>query len=693
MRIQRIVLTDYGPYGGHNEINLETTKDRPIILFGGQNGSGKTTLFNAIQICLHGRSAFEETLSRREYEERMQALLHESGGQKAEEASIRLEFEYTDFGQAERYTVERSFRDRGKSLVEDVSIRRDGSELSELEEEQWEDFLKELIPPGISQLFFFDGEKVENLAKAIEDDSSFTESLMSLLGLDLVEQLENDMTVYRSHKLDEDGHEELAAEIDEYRENIEQAENEKSQLEDKIERKTKELENIEAEIESAEQQLAEEGGTFAEKRDEYKERRTELRTEITKLKEDIRDIATGSYPFALAPGLCRDVIERLENESKISQQQAARSEAVNALSDVAEDDAVWGDLDVPEGASTEVVERLQDALSEQLTPENVPEYELSSEFSQREQQEMTNAVNRALNEIPGELQELTDELEKKMSELNDVEAKISNAPDQSVIAPQLKKINELNKKRGELESEVEKHRERLEQVENNLSRLKSGLENRLDRQDEFDDISRRADLSMKVQETIRDYRETLTNEKLDRLEDVLTDRYLELSNKSEFYEQVIVDKEDTTIYIETQAGDTKHQSQLSAGERQIFATALLWALADISGRPLPFIIDTPLGRLDKEHRSRLVENFFPKASHQVFLFSTDTEITDTYHDELQQYIAAEFKLENSQETGETSISAGYFNVDSEDAVQDDNRYRVSSSENPSQVDIEGYTDD
>ncbi|TKX87929.1 DNA sulfur modification protein DndD [Halorubrum sp. SS5] len=693
MRIQRIVLTDYGPYGGHNEINLETTKDRPIILFGGQNGSGKTTLFNAIQICLHGRSAFEETLSRREYEERMQALLHESGGQKAEEASIRLEFEYTDFGQTERYTVERSFRDRGKSLVEDVSIRRDGSELSELEEEQWEDFLKELIPPGISQLFFFDGEKVENLAKAIEDDSSFTESLMSLLGLDLVEQLENDMTVYRSHKLDEDGHEELAAEIDEYRENIEQAETEKSQLENKIERKTKELENIEAEIESAEQQLAEEGGTFAEKRDEYKERRTELRTEITKLKEDIRDITTGSYPFALAPGLCRDVIERLENESKISQQQAARSEAVNALSDVAEDDAVWGDLGVPEGASTEVVERLQDALSEQLTPENVPEYELSSEFSQREQQEMTNAVNRALNEIPGELQELTDELEKKMSELNDVEAKISNAPDQSVIAPQLKKINELNKKRGELESEVEKHRERLEQVENNLSRLNSGLENRLDRQDEFDDISRRADLSMKVQETIRDYRETLTTEKLDRLEDVLTDRYLELSNKSEFYEQVIVDKEDTTIYIETQAGDTKHQSQLSAGERQIFATALLWALADISGRPLPFIIDTPLGRLDKEHRSRLVENFFPKASHQVFLFSTDTEITDTYHDELQQYIAAEFKLENSQETGETSISAGYFNVNSEDAVQDENRYRVSSSENPSQVDIEGYTDD
>jgi DNA sulfur modification protein DndD len=693
MQIQRIILTDYGPYRGHNKINLETTKDRPIILFGGANGSGKTTLFNAIQICLHGRSAFKQALSRREYEEQMEALLHESGGQKAEEASVRLEFEYTDFGQTERYTVERSFRDRGKSLTEDVSIRRDGNELSELEEEQWEDFLKELIPPGISQLFFFDGEKVENLAKAIEDDSSFTDSLMSLLGLDLVEQLENDMTVYRSHKLDEDGHEELAAEIDEYRENIGEIETEISQLKDKIETKTQQIENIEVKIESAEQQLAEEGGTFAEKRDEYKERRTELRTEITRIKEDIRDIATGSYPFALAPGLCRDVIERLKNESKVSQQQAARSEAVNALSDVAEDDAVWEDIKVSEAASTEVVERLQDALSEQLTPEDVPEYELSSEFSQREQQEMRSAVNRALNKVPGELQELTNKLERKMDELSDVEAKISNAPDQSVIAPQLKKINELNKEQGELKSEVENHRERLEQVENNLSRLNSGLENRLDRQDEFDDISRRTELSSKVQETIRDYRETLTKEKLDRLEDVLTDRYLELSNKSGFYKQVVVDTEDTTIYIKTETGDTKHQSQLSAGERQIFATALLWALADISGRPLPFIIDTPLGRLDKEHRSRLVENFFPKASHQVFLFSTDTEITDMYHDELERHIAAEFRLENSRETGETSISAGYFNIDSDEAVQDKNRHRVSSSESPSQVDIKGYTDD
>jgi DNA sulfur modification protein DndD len=695
MKITRLVLTNYGPYAGKNEFDLTTTEEEPIILFGGKNGSGKTTLFNAIQICLHGRSAFETRISQAEYENRLQTLLHESNGQKATQASIRLDFEYADFGETEHYSVERGFRDRGKSLVEDVTVRRDGNTLSDLEEDQWEDFLKELIPPGISQLFFFDGEKVENLASAIGDDEEFTESLMSLLGLDLVDRLDTDLTIYQSQKLDEQGHDELAAEIEDVRSRKQSAEEEHADLKEKIDEKEARLEELSEQIERKEQELAQEGGAFAEKRDEYKDEHAKLKTEIDRLKDDIRDLVMDCYPFALAPGLCREVLERLETETEAAKREAAKTEAVDALDEVADDTSVWGDLDVDPDQSEAVIAELQDALSDRLAPDQAPDaFELASEFSEREQQEMRAVVDEALTEVPAQITELTEQLESKTRRRQELRDKIESAPNQSVIEPVLAEINNLTTEKGELEKELESHRERIEEVENNLGRLESMLENKLDEQDELEDVSERSELASDVQETVRAYRDRLVEEKLERLEDVLSDRYLRLSNKSEFYEGVVVDTEDISIQIRTIHGDLKPQAQLSAGERQIFATALLWALADISGRPLPFIIDTPLGRLDQEHRGNLVENFFPTASHQVFLFSTDTEITDEYRASLKDEIAAEFHLSNSQKTGQTRITPGYFDVGTSEAIQDTDRIHVDREiESEQQTNIEGFSDD
>ncbi len=697
MKINRLALKNYGPYSGQTEFDLHTTEDEPIILFGGKNGSGKTTLFNAIQICLHGRSAFDEQLSRSEYEDHMKSLLHTSGGKTATESGIRLDFQYDDINKSEQYTVERTFRDRGKSLVENVTVRRNGKKLSDLEEDQWEDFVKELIPPGISQLFFFDGEKVESLASAIGSDEEFTESLMSLLGLDLVDQLETDMTIYRSQKLDEEGHDELAKAISDVEERKESAEAEKADLEAQIEEKTERIRQLEDTIERKEQKLAEEGGTFAERRDEYKEERARLETQIKRLREDIRELVTDCYPFALAPDLCREVLERLETETEAAQMEAARTKAIETLDELAADKDTWTSSSVDNQESKEILDDLQQELSTRLAPSDTDdEYKLASEFSDREQREMESVVDEALTSVPEDIQSLTDELEEKIRRLREVEKKISSAPSQSVIEPLLQEINELNQERGELENEIDDHKERLDELEVSIGRLESERENRLEDQKELQDVSKRSELAADVQKAVQDYQDRLVTEKLEQLESVLTDRYLRISNKSKFYEGVEIDTEKIEIQIRTKHGDLKHQSQLSAGERQIFATALLWALADISGRPLPFIIDTPLGRLDKEHRRKLVENYFPTASHQVFLFSTDTEITEEYREILQDDISAEFHFNNSTETGKTTVSPGYFDIPASESAQDGDRISLEQEndhETDEQINIQGFSDD
>lgn len=102
------------------------------------------------------------------------------------------------------------------------------------------------------------------------------------------------------------------------------------------------------------------------------------------------------------------------------------------------------------------------------------------------------------------------------------------------------------------------------------------------------------------------------------------------------------------------------KESLSAGERQIYAIAMLDALAKTSGRKLPIIIDTPLGRLDSKHRKKLVENYFPSASHQVIILSTDTEIDKTYLTSLKDHISHTIMLDYIGTEGSSSVEPGYF---------------------------------
>src|SRR5262249_2664323 len=116
------------------------------------------------------------------------------------------------------------------------------------------------------------------------------------------------------------------------------------------------------------------------------------------------------------------------------------------------------------------------------------------------------------------------------------------------------------------------------------------------------------------------------------------------SRKGNYIRKVIIDPQtfETTLY--NHKGDALPKEQLSAGEKQIYAIAVLWALRLVSGLTLPIIVDTPLGRLDSEHRQHLVQRYFPQASHQVILLSTDTEIDRELYDDLEPAVARAYQL-------------------------------------------------
>jgi len=67
-------------------------------------------------------------------------------------------------------------------------------------------------------------------------------------------------------------------------------------------------------------------------------------------------------------------------------------------------------------------------------------------------------------------------------------------------------------------------------------------------------------------------------------------------------------------------------SQLSAGERQLFALAIIGAIGEVSNFKIPFVIDTPLSRLDIQHRKNFVRSFLSDEKRQSIVFATDDEV-------------------------------------------------------------------
>jgi len=163
-----------------------------------------------------------------------------------------------------------------------------------------------------------------------------------------------------------------------------------------------------------------------------------------------------------------------------------------------------------------------------------------------------------------------------------------------------------------------------------------------------------------ARKTLKKFREAAIDRNLNRVQDLILECYQLLLRKKTLVSSVRIDPSRYRIHLFNGEDQEIPSNRLSAGERQLLAVATLWGLARASGRPLPMVIDTPLGRLDGSHRDHLVTRYFPDASHQVLLLSTDEEIVGGYFDRLRPAIGRMYRLDYDDETRSTYVREGYF---------------------------------
>lgn len=660
MMLKSLKVTNFGVFSGYQAVNLAPLPNRPIILFGGKNGAGKSTLLEALRLCLYGQASLGPRVSKDDYHQYLEGRIHYSPTVliPANFAKVELDFQCVNFDGMHSYTMSRGWERRSTSRVEEtVRLSRDGEPVDDISAEYCQDFVRDLVPPGVSQFFFFDGEKIQHLAEDSSDQATLTQAIHSLLGIDVVDSLSADLTIYRSRLGKPHQNEQQLRDEDLNQEEMDRVQDSLMQAESQCTILADELGALAVSLSKLEDQIASQGGAFAQNRHRLLAHKAQLTERIDQHEGALRQEAAGLLPFCFSKTLLQNLADQISTDAEVEKQAHASDVLAKVKRSIIAHLGRSKSIGIKPQQKKVITDDLciiLDRFSKQGSEGRV--VHPISPATRRELLAWLDQIPALRERIRGRCKEL----EKSHQELHRTENQLLKAPADDVLAPLLANLREVN---GSIRDAQTRHDETVSSRDSLAMQLKS-----LERQKEqlfaarakSDSVGTTIEVIPRVQNALRNYKLALIEKKLKELEASVTQCFHVLSRKKDVLRTIHIAPDTAAITLRDKKGNIVPKAQLSAGEKQIYAISMLWALAKTSGRPLPVIIDTPLGRLDSDHRALLAESYFPIASHQVVILSTDTEIDRAYFDAMKSQIARTYTFDFQQEHQGTRIQEGYF---------------------------------
>ena len=656
MLLESLTISNYGAYAGTSTFDLLSTPERPIVLIGGLNGAGKTTILECIMIALYGKTYLGKRVTNKEYSRFMVDKMHRSDGRRTKSASVEISFRFYHDGNEDRYTVARNWTAEGASVAESFLVHRNGMPMADIDESQWQAFVEGLIPPGIARLFFFDGEKIVHMARWDgHRNDEMGSSLDTLLGAELIGRLHSDLSLYIVRKSGGSG------ESDAIGHEYYRLGREKESLLDEVDalsaeftKKEGEIEAMASKIHSKESSVSGIGGGYAEIREDLLTQRATLGEKIRHQTKTIQEGLSSDAPLHLVPNLLERIRGQIEADIQIMQQKASARMVRTKLPQIRqymESATFWPSSTDVQSASAEVTERLEDMFGP-------PSAEAVFDLASNEADWITQKIDGVRTGCSTLLEKIK-EYEEAAERLENVEAELAKIPNDDEIGPRISEINAMHEEMGVLRAELAHVTQTMSAKRAYMRILQNKIKSVINSMHKSQAVERGMRLAARMQDVLDDYASSIRERKMAELESNLLDTARLLLHKDTIA-RIEIDRDTLEIKTFDQSGSIIPGGLLSMGERQIVGTALLWAIARTSGRSLPFVIDTPLGRLDGKHLDNLIERFYPFASHQLILLSTDREIGLREYKRLSEYISKSYRITCDGAKSVTTIADGYF---------------------------------
>lgn len=654
MLIKQLAITDYGPYTGTHVFDFTISENKPIILIGGRNGGGKTSLFESIPLCLYGQYG----QNRREYKKRLQRLIHRSdhnGLDSNRLASVQIIFEMSHRGNLAEYIVKRSWRAIKGGIHEKFHIKkRNGDSYQDIDyikKDQYQSFVNSQVPKGIMNLFFFDGEEISQNA---EDNEGYMvrTAFNALLGLDIVEQLQKDLQRNLVRNLDPDDHR-IQAEFNELEKQKTHAEAMIDQTQESLVRKRAELRHTHEKIRITEDSVNNLGGSFATSRQDTKTQLAAQEAKAAILAKEIISMCSSDLPLGLVTAELTQIRQQIDLDVQAGEYAAQKKTVQGILDHISE--AMSDMPDVSEDDRDTIIRAVHKAVPQDTSPD--PEV---LGFSARQRDHILHTIRNVGPDMLNKGKILADRYDKAQKEIFRLESFLANAPADDEIGPLISEIGTLQSGAGRTETEIEHLEMQAATREAEIRHINANIKEVLQSRYKSEKGQRAAELTKRVLSTLDKYIQKLRVSKIGLLESYIQEMIKTLMHKQNLIDSVSVDLQTFEVSMYDENQNKIPRGTLSKGELQMVWISMLWALAKTSGRPLPFVIDTPLARLDTEHRANLAARFFPLASHQILLFSTDTEIGSNEYAKLYEYVSRSYTIQYNPKSASTVVRKGYF---------------------------------
>lgn len=660
MILETLSLNNFRVFQGQHEIALAPRapkrSHKPIILFGGLNGAGKTSILAAIRLVLFGRQSLGHNITQKQYDGFLASCIHNTEDDLLQSftSSVALKFNYATQGVLKHYCVTRSWMFKKNNTVdESLVIEEDGTEMSGLSKDQCQGFLNELIPIGVADLFFFDGEKIAELAEDTQG-AILGDAIKKLLGLDLLETLHGDLGVVLRNKSKSAMPEKIQKEISTLEAQFAELEQTYQQAHSDYEQMMPIISSAEFEINQLNAELLSKGGAWAATREDETSRLATINADIAATENQLRELLASNYPLSIAADYAQQVLKQLKREQRSKQYDGTATLVDEHLSKLKQ--TLTSILD------TDNLQRVTEALQKEFSP--LTDSQTDTELVHDISDSALATIEQSISDSVASKKTQVDKLKQQLSELREAQdsasSNIARAPVEAVIKPIL---SEIQVKEANKADAVRKQAKFLEQYKAAL-RDAMAITRKLDKLSNESrvtgDEGRSLDYAKNTRMLLKSFSSEVAKQKVKQLEKAFSESFGRLTRKGDMALKAKIDPVDFSVRLVSANDREINKNELSAGEKQIYAISILEALTKTSGRNLPVIIDTPLGRLDSVHRTHLVNQYFPNASHQVIILSTDTEVDEQFYDDISSYISHAYRLEYSPEKGCTEPVEGYF---------------------------------